>query len=158
MIDKASVPEIVVFGRGREASLRDVPQSTVVFNRAFLENTFAVELRDAVRFIPSGATNRPFNGTYAMAVKSRGFDAAYVVNGQSPLNDYPSYDPAGLERIEVLQGPASVLYGVMEPGAIINLITKKTACRNALRRWYRVRLIQQLSFHGRSRGTAQQSG
>ena len=125
MIDKASVPEIVVFGRGTETSLTDVPQSTAVFDRAFLENTFAVELRDVVRFIPSGATATPANGTYAMSVGSRGFDATYVVNGQSPLNEYPSYDPAGLERIEVLQGPASVLYGAMEPGAVINLITKK---------------------------------
>ena len=125
MIDKASVPEIVVFGRGTETSLTDVPQSTAVFDRAFLENTFAVELRDVVRFIPSGATDRPANGAYPMAVQSRGFDTTYVVNGQSPLNEYPSYDPAGLERIEVLQGPASVLYGAMEPGAVINLITKK---------------------------------
>ena len=125
MIDKTSVPEIVVFGRGIEASLRDVPQSTVVFDRAFLENTFAVELRDVVRFIPSGATDTPFNGTAAQVVNSRGFKSTYVVNSQSPLNQYPGYDPVGLERIEVLQGPASVLYGSMEPGATINLITKK---------------------------------
>ena len=125
MIDKASVPEIVVFGRGREISLREVPQSTVMFDRAFIENSFAVELRDVVRFIPSGATDRPANGTYAMSVQSRGFDTTYVVNSQSPLNEYPGYDPAGLERIEVIQGPASVLYGAMEPGAVINLITKK---------------------------------
>lgn len=125
MIDKASMPEIVVFGRGSETSLKEVPQSTVIFDRAFLENTFAVELRDAVRFIPSGATSRPANGTFTQAVRSRGFSATYVVNSQSPLNEYPSYDPAGLERIEVLQGPASVLYGAMEPGAVINLITKK---------------------------------
>ena len=123
--EKASVPEIVVFGRGIETSLRDVPQSTVTFDRAFLENTFAVELRDAVRFIPGGATDRPANGTYTQAVQSRGFASNYVVNSQSPLDRYPGYDPAGLERIEVLQGPASVLYGSMEPGATINLITKK---------------------------------
>src|SRR3546814_3182309 len=32
---------------------------------------------------------------------------------------------ANVERIEVLKGPASVLYGQMQPGAVINIVTKQ---------------------------------
>lgn len=34
-------------------------------------------------------------------------------------------DPAGLERIEVLRGPASALYGAANPGGIINMVSKR---------------------------------
>lgn len=34
-------------------------------------------------------------------------------------------DPANIEQIEVLKGPASVLYGNVEPGGVINIVTKQ---------------------------------
>lgn len=37
----------------------------------------------------------------------------------------PKVDPYGLERVEVLRGPASVLYGQNVPGGLVNLITKR---------------------------------
>ena len=41
-------------------------------------------------------------------------------------------DPYTLERIEVLKGPASVLYGQNEPGGIVNMVSKRpTATRSA---------------------------
>ncbi|MGH6865636.1 MAG: TonB-dependent receptor plug domain-containing protein [Methyloceanibacter sp.] len=38
---------------------------------------------------------------------------------------FGSIDPYGAERIEVLRGPASVLYGGGEPAGIINYISKR---------------------------------
>jgi iron complex outermembrane recepter protein len=40
--------------------------------------------------------------------------------GQSGLRE-----TSNLERIEVLKGPASILYGNLEPGGVVNLVTKK---------------------------------
>ena len=34
-------------------------------------------------------------------------------------------DSIGIERIEVLKGPASVLYGQLQPGAVVNIVTKQ---------------------------------
>ena len=38
---------------------------------------------------------------------------------------YTDFDTSNVERIEVLKGPASVLYGRSEPGGLINIITKR---------------------------------
>lgn len=60
-------------------------------------------------------------------VKRRGYggnrDGSILRNGlQSPLARNFN---ANVERIEVLKGPASVLYGMQEPGGVINVVTKK---------------------------------
>ena len=41
-----------------------------------------------------------------------------------PRTDHPT-DLANVERIEVLNGPSSVLYGQMEPGGTVNVVTKQ---------------------------------
>jgi iron complex outermembrane recepter protein len=61
-------------------------------------------------------------------IKIRGFDTPIFLNGlQLPNSTYatPRYEPYGIERLEVLKGPASVLYGQSPPGGIVNLVTKK---------------------------------
>jgi iron complex outermembrane receptor protein len=45
------------------------------------------------------------------------FNGSFVVNGPREM--------ANVERIEVLKGPASILYGRMEPGGMVNIVTKK---------------------------------
>ncbi len=47
------------------------------------------------------------------------------VRFQSALTQTGSREMANLERIEVLKGPASILFGRIEPGGMINLVTKK---------------------------------
>ncbi|MEH2381419.1 MAG: TonB-dependent siderophore receptor [Nostoc sp.] len=49
--------------------------------------------------------------------------ACYHPSNQSYIN--PSTDFANVERVEVLKGPASVLFGETEPGGIVNIVTKK---------------------------------
>ncbi|MBL8267033.1 TonB-dependent siderophore receptor, partial [Steroidobacter sp.] len=58
-------------------------------------------------------------------INSRGFETAFAINGNAATSPLVAPDTAGLERVEVLMGPASVLYGAMEPGAVINMVTKK---------------------------------
>ncbi len=61
--------------------------------------------------------------------KIRGFESLYIYrnNLAIPAGDSnPSgFDTANVERIEVLKGPASVLFGRAEPGGLINIITKE---------------------------------
>ena len=55
----------------------------------------------------------------------RGFNAEESVNGLGfRQTDHPT-DLANVERLEILKGPASVLYGQMEPGGTINVVTKQ---------------------------------
>lgn len=47
------------------------------------------------------------------------------VRNQSALTQAGDREVANLERIEVLKGPAAILYGRIEPGGMINLVTKQ---------------------------------
>ena len=66
-----------------------------------------------------------------MRVKLRGFDAPRYLDGlRLPLDPgtqfaYPRIEPYGLERLEVLSGPSSGLYGQTEPGGLINMVSKR---------------------------------
>lgn len=65
----------------------------------------------------------------AEAFNIRGFNTfEYYRNGvrnQSALTQAGDRETANLERIEVLKGPAAILYGRIEPGGLINLVTKQ---------------------------------
>ena len=60
--------------------------------------------------------------------KIRGFQSLNIYRNNLAIrgNVNPGiFDTANLERIEVLKGPASILYGRAEPGGLINLVTKQ---------------------------------
>lgn len=83
-------------------------------------------MQDALENV-SGVTKRGnYGGTAAGAFVIRGFAQegnfrnGLRDNGFNSLSDF-----ASIERVEVLKGPASVLFGQDEPGGIINLITKQ---------------------------------
>jgi outer membrane receptor protein involved in Fe transport len=65
--------------------------------------------------------------------KVRGFDAASYLDGNRLFSTgYYVWtpEPFGLESVEVLKGPASILYGEAPPGGVINAISKRpTATR-----------------------------
>ena len=73
----------------------------------------------------------------AMVCQIRGFDIsdeAFFVNGLrmrgSDFSSFLSLDPYGAERIEVLRGPSSVLYGQNSPGGVINYVSKRPTDEN----------------------------
>jgi len=106
--------------------LRDIPQSIQVIPRQIIEDQQATDLRDVLRNLsgvtPSGSAANSFTN-----FTIRGFqDAPILRDGfrQNPLNR-GTPQLADLERVEVLRGPASILYGAVEPGGVINLVSKQ---------------------------------
>ncbi|MBL8269068.1 TonB-dependent siderophore receptor, partial [Steroidobacter sp.] len=122
-VDDSRLEVVTVFGRTEAETVREVPQSVMVFDKAFLENTGAIDLYNVLRFVPSAANRRTQNGYLPEEYNIRGFYAASTFNGTSRKT--MTLDMQGVERVEVLMGPASVLYGSMEPGAVVNLVTKR---------------------------------
>jgi len=112
-----------------ETPIRDIPQSIQVIPRQVLEDQGITQIGDALRNV-SGIgqprTTDPVSGDY---VTLRGFDpgSAYFVNGlRNPFGGQNiNLETENIEQIEVLKGPASVLYGQVEPGGIINLTTRQ---------------------------------
>mgnify|MGYP003546441029 FL=1 len=108
-----------------DTPIRDVPQSIQVVPQEVLQDQQITRLDEAVRNV-SGVT---FGGTDLgrnLQFNIRGFDEAPILrNGFRQFSADVVTETANLERVEVLKGPASVLYGEIEPGGLINLVTKK---------------------------------
>ena len=108
-----------------DTPLRNIPQSIQVIPQQVLEDQQVIRLDEALRNV-SGVT---FGGTSLgrrLEFSIRGFDEAPILrNGFRQFGADVIPETANLERVEVLKGPASVLYGETEPGGLINLVTKK---------------------------------
>lgn len=105
-----------------DTPIKDLPFAVSAFTEQFIEDIGARELKDIVRFAPSVTNNsREFNaGNSKFAV--RGFDANPLRNG-FPGTGY--IDAATVQRVEVVKGPATLLYGQIEAGGVINYVTKR---------------------------------
>lgn len=120
--------EVTVFGRGTQSEpVREVPQSVTVFDRQILDVMPAGStLKDVVRFLPSASA---LLGDYSFGSGSynvRGGLTSYTWNSMLPtLTQSGRVELANVERVEVLMGPSSITYGSMQPGAVINIVTKQ---------------------------------
>ncbi|MEH2180970.1 TonB-dependent siderophore receptor [Nostoc sp.] len=107
-----------------DTPLRDIPQSIQVIPQQVLRDQQATTIQDALRNV-SGANITQIPGFQSNNFVLRGFAGSYLRDGLFDANSSQSADLANIERVEVLKGPASVLFGLGSPGATINLITKK---------------------------------
>ncbi|WP_202924966.1 TonB-dependent siderophore receptor [Myxacorys almedinensis] len=112
-----------------DTPLRDIPQSIQVVPEAVLRDQNVVHLEEVLRNVPSGNQISP--STQSDSITSlRGFPifplgGNFLRNGlRERLGAVPVIF-TNIDRIEFLQGPASVLFGPGNPGGTINLITKQ---------------------------------
>ncbi|MCO4318877.1 TonB-dependent siderophore receptor [Phyllobacterium sp. 21LDTY02-6] len=107
----------------------EIPQSISVITRDQLDDRNVQTLGQALGY-SAGVIAEPFgNDVRYFNPLIRGFegnDSVYL-NSFRFIRDFGAlaFEPYGLERIEVLRGPSSVLYGQGEPGGMINLISKR---------------------------------
>ncbi|MFJ3484787.1 TonB-dependent siderophore receptor [Pseudomonas sp. NPDC090202] len=84
-------------------------------------------LEDVIKFMPGVVVTNNFGGTQDALMK-RGFgntdDGGVLRDGiRTPVGR--NFQRVTTERVELLKGPASLLYGMQEPGGVINIISKK---------------------------------
>lgn len=110
-----------------DTPLRDIPQSIQVVPRQVIEDRKVRNITEAVETV-SGVVEdfRYFNGTSGTR-RIRGFSASRVLRNGFIENAFSSstIPIATIEQLEILKGPASVVTGAIEPGGIINYVTKK---------------------------------
>lgn len=111
--------------------LIETPQSISVVGRQQLDAQKAETVSDALKYVPG-----VYGGTFGPDPRFdffqiRGFttnDTGLYKDGLQLFNyGFGGYkvDPFGLERVEVLRGPAAVLFGQGNPGGIVNLVSKR---------------------------------
>jgi iron complex outermembrane receptor protein len=117
--------EIIVFGRLSSDDILDIPQSVDVLGGDVIRDSGSETVGDALRLVPGvsrdGSTYDAFGDSFLI----RGFPANQTVNGMTANALRQARDTVSISRIEVLKGPASVLYGQLQPGAVVNIVTKQ---------------------------------
>lgn len=136
---------IVVTAAGFEQKITDAPASITVVTEAELRQRPYITLIDAVRDIEGVDVGETSDKTGQRTISIRGMGSDYtliMIDGQrqnnhgdiypnsfggNQFNHIPPLD--AIERIEVIRGPASTLYGADALGGVINIITKKVLDR-----------------------------
>lgn len=123
----------------RGATKTDTPlmltaQSVSVITRQQMTDQNALTVNDALKYTPGVFTNFAGGATRYDTIALRGFHGGDVNNtfldGLRLLSDSGSYnalqvDPWFLERIDVIKGPSSVMYGQSIPGGLVALTSKQ---------------------------------
>ncbi|HEY0945450.1 MAG TPA: TonB-dependent receptor [Opitutaceae bacterium] len=102
--------------------IRDLPMSITAFPEEFIADQKAYDLYDVVKWAP-GVHQDNVSPQGWIRYNIRGFTAAAVQ--RNGFDSFRFVDPTNVARIEVVKGPASLLYGQINPGGVINYITKR---------------------------------
>ncbi|UPT85245.1 TonB-dependent siderophore receptor [Bradyrhizobium barranii subsp. apii] len=122
-------------GTKTDTPLRETPQSITVVTADRIIDQGATTVQDALRYVPGvfadayGADSR---GDYP---RIRGQDPNIYLDGTRVVNTWNFNEwrpePYTLERIEVLRGPSSVLYGDTSTAGLLNLVSKRPQAESA---------------------------
>ncbi len=136
---------IVVTAAGFEQKLTDAPASITVISEEELKQRPYMTLIDAVRDVEGVDVGETSDKTGQRTISIRGMGPEYTLVlidgrrqnnhgdiypnsfGGNQFNHIPPLD--SIERIEVIRGPASTLYGADALGGVVNIITKKVTDR-----------------------------
>ncbi len=135
--DTVSIKEIVITATQTEHPISDIPKAITKVNAKELEQKHNVSIIDALTDEP-GIWVKKEGNALASDPQMRGFAGYYInelIDGNSlgtlageggPAGSKLSgkLDPLSIQRVEVIRGPSSILYGTNAIGGVINFITK----------------------------------
>ncbi|MEL0550379.1 ferrichrome porin FhuA [Raoultella lignicola] len=116
-----------------DTPIEKTPQSVSVVTRAEMDMKQPTTVKEALAYTPGVFSTRGSSTTYDV-VSIRGFTTSSTVNTNQYLDGMKlqgdnysemSMDPYFLERVELMRGPTSVLYGKSNPGGIVSMVSKR---------------------------------
>ena len=137
-----------------DTSIHETPQSISVVTKDAVEDIGATRLQDALDYAGGVGRANNFGGQGLTTFTVRGFTTGEFYRNGFPINrGYPNMPDANtIERLEVLRGTATMLYGRGDPGGTFNVVSKQPLPERS------VTLGSQLSDQGMRRGTLDASG
>lgn len=110
-----------------DTALHETPQSVSVVPKDVLEDTGATRLQDGLDYAGGVGRANNFGGQGLTTFTVRGFTTGEFYRNGFPINrGYPNAPDANtVERLEVIRGPASSLYGRGDPGGTFNVVSKQ---------------------------------
>lgn len=130
------LPEIVVTATRSPTSISDSGSAISVISSEEIVRSSPKDISDVLRSVPGLDVNTTGGMGSVTSVRIRGADVSntmVMIDGirvNDPSNTSGSFDfasivPTDIERIEVLRGPQSALYGSDASGGVINIITRR---------------------------------
>ena len=103
--------------------LRDIPQSIQLVPRQVLEDRAVRREVEALETVSGVVDTDTKPSSLQATIGIRGF--SLFGNLRNGLRDQGFTSIGTVERVEVLKGPASVLFGALEPGGVVNYVTRQ---------------------------------
>ncbi|WP_318371239.1 ferrichrome porin FhuA [Enterobacter sp.] len=116
-----------------DTPIEKTPQSISVVTQEEMQMHQPTTVKEALSYTPSVFSTRGSSDTYDV-ITIRGFTASTAANTNQYLDGMKlqgdnysevSMDPYFLERVELLRGPVSVLYGKSHPGGVVSMVSKR---------------------------------
>lgn len=108
-----------------DMAIIDTPVNIQVIPKTIMDDQQDIKIEDALTKNVSGVQRGYAFGDLYEEFKIRGFSTNHSTY-RNGLRRYTNYsDPANIEQVEVVKGPAAVLYGQIQPGGMVNVVTKK---------------------------------
>jgi len=125
---------IAVVGTRTETSVQDNPASVSVVDEEQIERKSGESIAELLRDVPGvEVVDSSAPGMKRLSIRGESSRRVTILVDGQEITDHSTYgtpilvDPANVERIEVVRGPASVLHGAKAIGGVINIITKRGA-------------------------------
>ncbi|HVU32228.1 MAG TPA: TonB-dependent receptor [Opitutaceae bacterium] len=116
--DEGYAPSESLSGTKVRTELRNIPMNIQVVTSDFINDIGAFDLSEAMAYNASVVVS---SNDYQATI--RGFSSDWQL--RNGFRYYKRTDSTKVARIETISGPAAVLYGITQPGGIINVITKQ---------------------------------
>ncbi|MFO7569317.1 MAG: TonB-dependent receptor plug domain-containing protein, partial [Smithellaceae bacterium] len=133
--DPLKLDQVVISATRTEHTLGDVPVAAEVITKEEIEQKQIKTIADALKLLPGVEINQT-SGSWGDKgkIQMQGLDAKHTlilvdgqrwIGGHGDATDMQSIPIEMVERIEVLKGPSSALYGSEAIGGVVNIITKQ---------------------------------
>lgn len=109
-----------VSGTKTNVQLKDLSQNIQVLTRDLLDDFAAFNLDESMMLNASVTADSIADGRYQI----RGFQSLQAKRNGITSSQEARFDSAVIDRVEIVKGPAAVLYGVTQPGGQVNFLTK----------------------------------
>lgn len=129
--DRADNNESYVRVQNKTATLTstsffDVPVSVHTISDAVMQDQAASRPEDIYRNVAGVVENgNTLNASSVFRPTIRGFESDRLLRNGMTTSIQSSADLFNVEQVDVLKGPSSILFGQLEPGGVLNFITKK---------------------------------
>lgn len=118
-------------------AITDLPASVITINERLIEDTVAMDIGDTLNLVSGVMKGNAGGGLQeSNTVSIRGYLSNIALRDGIPdinFTDNGGFDYAMVERIEIVKGPAGVLYGQHSAGGAVNFISKRPLAKPASR-------------------------